>query len=183
MKQWDLRRGGRSGRKLNFQRAPETTPPWEINDTRQTPGPIFNVKKVEVSVAQSSPTLCNPLDRSPPGFSIHEIFQERILQWVAISSDPGIKPRSPALKVDSSMTEPQGKPYTGVGCHALLQGIFLTQGLNPDFPLCRQILYIWATINADKPGQEASPTPTMLPGFSPPQRSPCTLGTKRSSLY
>ena len=28
-----------------------------------------------------------------------------------------------------------------VGCHALLQGIFLTQGLNPGFPNCRQIPY------------------------------------------
>ena len=30
---------------------------------------------------------------------------------------------------------------TGVGCHALLQGIFPTQGLNPGLPQCRQILY------------------------------------------
>ena len=30
---------------------------------------------------------------------------------------------------------------TGVGCHALLQGIFLTQGLNPGFPHCGWILY------------------------------------------
>ena len=30
---------------------------------------------------------------------------------------------------------------TGVGCHALLQGIFPTQGSNPRLPLCRQILY------------------------------------------
>ena len=30
---------------------------------------------------------------------------------------------------------------TGVGCHALLQGIFLTQGLNPGLLHCRQILY------------------------------------------
>ena len=30
---------------------------------------------------------------------------------------------------------------TGLGCHALLQGIFPTQGLNPDLWPCRQILY------------------------------------------
>ena len=30
---------------------------------------------------------------------------------------------------------------TGVGCHALLQGIFPTQGSNPGFPYCRHILY------------------------------------------
>ena len=31
--------------------------------------------------------------------------------------------------------------HTGVGCHALLQGIFLTQGSNPGLLYCRQILY------------------------------------------
>jgi len=30
---------------------------------------------------------------------------------------------------------------TGVGCHALLQGVFPTQGLNPGLPYCGQILY------------------------------------------
>ena len=34
---------------------------------------------------------------------------------------------------------------TGVGCHALLQGIFLTQGWNPCLLHCRQIIYRWAT--------------------------------------
>ena len=34
---------------------------------------------------------------------------------------------------------------TAVGCHFLLQGIFLTQGLNPCLLHCRQILYWWAT--------------------------------------
>ena len=37
-------------------------------------------------VTQSCPTLCNPMDCSPPGSSGHEISQERILEWVAISS-------------------------------------------------------------------------------------------------
>ena len=36
-------------------------------------------------VAQSCPTLCDPLDCSLPGSSVHEIFQARILEWVAIS--------------------------------------------------------------------------------------------------
>ena len=33
----------------------------------------------------------------------------------------------------------------GVDCRILLQGIFLTQGLNPGLPHCRQTLYFWAT--------------------------------------
>ena len=35
---------------------------------------------------QSCPTLCDPMDCRPPGSSVHEIFQTRILEWVAISS-------------------------------------------------------------------------------------------------
>ena len=35
-------------------------------------------------VAQSCPTLCDPMDYSLPGFSIHRIFQARVLEWVAI---------------------------------------------------------------------------------------------------
>ena len=34
---------------------------------------------------QSCPTLCDPMDCSPPGFSIHGILQARTLEWVAIS--------------------------------------------------------------------------------------------------
>ena len=34
---------------------------------------------------QSCPTLCNPMDRSPPGSSVPGILQARILEWVAIS--------------------------------------------------------------------------------------------------
>ena len=57
-------------------------------------------------VAQSCLTLCDPMDSSLPGFSVHGIFQARVLEWVAISfagdlSDPGIKPRFPALQVDA----------------------------------------------------------------------------------
>ena len=35
-------------------------------------------------VAQSCPTLCNPMDCSPPGSSLHGILQARILEWVAM---------------------------------------------------------------------------------------------------
>jgi len=46
-------------------------------------------QKVEVLVAQSCPTLCNPLDCSPPGSSVHGILQARILEWVAIPFSRG----------------------------------------------------------------------------------------------
>ena len=35
-------------------------------------------------VAQSYPTPCDPMDCSLQGFSVHEIFQARVLEWVAI---------------------------------------------------------------------------------------------------
>ena len=49
--------------------------------------------------AQLCPTLCDPIDCSPPGFSIHGIFRVRILEWVTISfcrgsSQPRIEPAS-----------------------------------------------------------------------------------------
>ena len=46
------------------------------------------------SGAQSCLTLCDPIDCSPPGSSIHGIFQARVLEWVAISFSRGSsKPR------------------------------------------------------------------------------------------
>ena len=40
-------------------------------------------------VPQSCLTLCNPMDYSSPGSSVHGIFQERILEWVAVSYSRG----------------------------------------------------------------------------------------------
>ena len=40
--------------------------------------------KVKSDVAQSCPALCNLMDCSLPGSSIHGIFQARVLEWVAI---------------------------------------------------------------------------------------------------
>ena len=43
----------------------------------------------ESEVAQSCPTLCDPMDCSPPGSSVHVISQARVLEWVAISFSRG----------------------------------------------------------------------------------------------
>ena len=40
-------------------------------------------------LTQSCPALCDPVDCSPPGSSVHGIFPARLLQWVAISSSRG----------------------------------------------------------------------------------------------
>ena len=86
--------------------------------------------------------LCDPMD-----CIVNGILQARILEWVAFpfsrgSSQPRIKPGSPALQADSLPAEPQGKPKnTGVGSLSLLQWIFLTQELKQGLLHCRQILY------------------------------------------
>ena len=41
------------------------------------------------SISQSCPTLCDPMDCSLPGSSVHGAFQARILEWVAISFSRG----------------------------------------------------------------------------------------------
>ena len=69
-------------------------------------------------------SLCDPMD-----YTVHGIFQARILEWVAFHLSRGSsQPRSPALQADSLPAEPPGKPKnTGVGSLSLLQGIFPTR--------------------------------------------------------
>ena len=69
--------------------------------------------KVKVLVAQYCLTLCDPMDCSLPGSSLHEILQARILEWVAIPfsrglPNPGIKRGFPALRADSLSSKPPG---------------------------------------------------------------------------
>ena len=47
------------------------------------------VKEGEGEVAQSCPTLCDPVDCNLRGFSVHGILQARILEWIAISFSRG----------------------------------------------------------------------------------------------
>ena len=50
---------------------------------------IQTKKKSESEIAQSCPTLCDLMDFSLPGSSVHGIFQARVLEWVAISFSRG----------------------------------------------------------------------------------------------
>ena len=64
-------------------------------------------------------TLCDPVDCSPPGSSVHGILQARTLEWLPISSSgdmsyPGIEPRSSSLQTDFLLSEPPGKPSSKV---------------------------------------------------------------------
>ena len=63
------------------------------------------------SVSQSCPTLCDPVDCSPPDSSVHGISQARVPKWVAmLPKIKPISPASPALQVAPLPAEPPGKP-------------------------------------------------------------------------
>ena len=53
------------------------------------PPAIWKIVEYLSEVSQLCPTLCDPMDCSSPGFSVHGIFQAGILEWVAISSSRG----------------------------------------------------------------------------------------------
>ena len=64
-------------------------------------------------VVQSCPILCDPMDCSPPGSSVHGISQARILEWVTIPFSRGSsKPRDwdPELQAESLHLSYQGSP-------------------------------------------------------------------------
>ena len=63
--------------------------PWDSPGKNTEVGCHFLLQCVKVKseseVAQSSPTLHNPMDCSPPGSSVHGISQARVLEWGAIA--------------------------------------------------------------------------------------------------
>ena len=70
-----------------------------------------------MKVAQSCLTLCDPMDCSLPGSSVHGILQARILEWAVMPSSRGSsRPRDQtqvsALQADSLPSEPQGDERT-----------------------------------------------------------------------
>ena len=77
---------------------------------------VTDLSVVCVLVAQLCPTLCDPMDCSPPGSSVHEISREGYWSGLPFLSpgdlpNPGIDSRSPVLQADSLPTELQGKSH------------------------------------------------------------------------
>ena len=74
--------------------------------------------KSESEVAQSCPTLCDPMDGSPPSSSVHGIFQARVLEWVARPSSRASSQHRDQAWVSCIAggfftPEPPGKPLSG----------------------------------------------------------------------
>ena len=85
--------------------------------------PLFSERgcswNVSTKSLQSCPTLCDPIDGSPPGSPVPGILQAKTLEWVAISSSrgsshPGINLRLLHWQEDSLPSESPGKPEMGI---------------------------------------------------------------------
>ena len=73
----------------------------------------MKVKESESEVAQSCPTLCDPMDWAPlsMGFSGQGYWSGLLFSSPEDLPNPGIEPRSPVLQADALPSEPLGKPY------------------------------------------------------------------------
>ena len=86
------------------RRKPTRLPrPWDSPGKNTGVGRHFLLQwmkvKRESEVAQSSPTLCDPVDCSPPGSSVHGIFQARVLEWAAMCTYCHVNPYLPVVSV------------------------------------------------------------------------------------
>ena len=117
-------------------------------------------------VTQSCPALCDPMDCSPQGSSVHGIFQARIQEWAAISysreylPNPGIKHTSfasPASVYRCFSTTPPGKPHNNFSSSNIAFIIFLVRAsliaqLVKNLP-AMQATPVWSLGSGRSPGE------------------------------
>ena len=81
---------------------------------------------------QSCPTLCNPIDGSPPGSPVPGILQTRTLEWVAISfSNAGkwkVKIESEVAQSCPTLSDPMNYSLPGSSIHGIFQARVLEWG-------------------------------------------------------
>ena len=93
---------------------------WEMPGVQEMITPLSRILLHACSVTKSCLTLCNPMDCSPSGSSVHGISQERMLSGMPFPSsgdltDLGIKPAFPALASEFFTTKPPGKLHESSG--------------------------------------------------------------------
>ena len=116
---------------------------------------ILLLVKVKSEVTQSCPTLCDPVDCSPSGSSVHGILQARILEWVAISFSRGSsRPRNwTRISYVSCIGRWVLYRWATREAHG-----FIYQNLSGKLPY-----FVWS--------EKWQPTPVFLPGESHGRRS------------
>ena len=125
------------------------------------------------SVAQSCPTLCDPMDCSLPGSSVHGIFQARGLEWVAISFSRGSSLPRDRIQVFSIADRRFTVWATREAPYGLLQDVKYSSLCYTAGPCCLSILYIIV-----RPCWPQTPNPRLPTALS----FPC-LGNRKSLLY
>ena len=110
------------------RRQPTRLPrPWDSPGKNTGMGCHFLLQcmkvKSESEGAQSCPTLSDPMDCSPPGSSVHGIFQARVLEWGAIVCSVMSNSLQPHGLQPTRLLCPWDFPgkSTGMGCHCLLR--------------------------------------------------------------
>ena len=85
---------------------------------------LFQCMKVksESEASQSCPTLCDPMDYSPPGSSVHGIFQARSLEWGAIAF---CAMSAKSLQSCPTLCDPMDYSPPGSSVHGILQARIL----------------------------------------------------------
>ena len=87
---------------------------------------MISAVSTQCSVAQSCPTLSDPMNCSPPGSSVHGIFQTRILEWVAISFSNACQ--SEVAQSCPTLSDPMDCSLPGSSVHGVFQARVLEWG-------------------------------------------------------
>ena len=125
-----------AGRNINNHRYRDDTTLMAESE-EELKGLLMKVKS-QSEVAQSCPTLRNPMDCSPPGSSIHGIFQARVLEWGAIAFSGSVTQSYPILRNHMDCSTP-GFPVhhhlpEPVHVHGVSDGIQLSHPLSSPSP-------------------------------------------------
>ena len=141
--------GSRSRNPFIFEHLLETMSRLQIFQPDKVALELSGEMNVQVNLAaaaakllQSCPTLCNPIDNSPPGSSVSGILQTRILEWVAISFSNACM-HAKSLQSCQTLCDPMDSSPPGSSVLGILQtrilewvamppsrGIFPKQGSN-----------------------------------------------------
>ena len=102
---------------------------WPINENNLLLSSSFHAAAKSL---QSCPTLCDPIDGSPPGSPIHGILQARTLEWVAISFSNArkwkVESESEVAQSCPTLRDPMDGSLPGSSVHGIFQAMVMESG-------------------------------------------------------
>ena len=116
----------------------EALTPWSLKDRNESQARGREAGEKSAAAAakslQSCPTLCNPMDGSPPGSPVPRILQARTLEWVAISFSNAwkwkvkVKSESEVAQLYPTLRDPMDCSLPGSSVHGIFQARVLELG-------------------------------------------------------